>query len=143
MRQRVGPSFLQAGTWARTECHGGRPYFCHTTTKVTELKSVTQQNETKQNNVTVVLLGLPVGRDGPWTEFFTGGNVGPDRVSRRTSLFLSHNNKGHRIEKCHATKRNKTKQCHGRPAWASCWSGRTLSHKSGSISNRPQFSQRV
>ena len=25
--QRVGPSFLQAGTWARTECHGGRPYF--------------------------------------------------------------------------------------------------------------------
>ena len=23
--------FLHAGTWARTECHGGRPLFCHTT----------------------------------------------------------------------------------------------------------------
>ena len=55
---------------------------------------------------------------------------------------------------CHTTKvtelknvsRNKTKQtnqCHGRPAWASCWSGRTLSHRSGSTSNRPEFSQRV
>ena len=43
---------LQAGTWARTECHGGRPIF------------VTQRNKTK-TNVTDVLLGLPVGRDGP------------------------------------------------------------------------------
>ena len=45
---------LQAGTWARTECHGGRPLFCHTT----------KQNK-KQNNVTDVLLGLPTDRDGP------------------------------------------------------------------------------
>ena len=40
--------FLQAGTWARTECHGGRPIFV-----------------TQRNNVTDVLLGLlPGGRDG-------------------------------------------------------------------------------
>ena len=82
MRQSAWTEFLQVGTWARTECHGGRPYF------------------------------------------------------------LSHN-QCHRIEKCHAIKTKQTNQCHRRPAWASCRSGRTMSHRSGSTSNRPQFSQRV
>ena len=47
---------------------------------------------------------------------FTSGNVGPDRVSRRASLYF-------------VTQRNK---CHGRPGWvssSSCWSGRTRSHR--------------
>ena len=42
---------LQAGTWARTECHGGCPIF--------------EKRVTQQTNVTDVLLGIPVGRDGP------------------------------------------------------------------------------
>ena len=41
---------LQSGTWARTECHGGRPIFFL---------------EKTQTNVTDVLLGLPAGRHGP------------------------------------------------------------------------------
>ena len=66
----------------------------------------------------------------------TSGNVGPDRVSRRASHFYFWKKKESR------NKTNKTK-CHRRPAWASCRSGRTMSHKSGSTSNKPQFSQRV
>ena len=65
---------LQAGTWARTECHGGRPIL--------------------------------------W-------------------------------KKIESRNKNKKQKCHTRPAWASCSSGRTMSHNSGSTSNKPQFSQRV
>ena len=47
---------LQAGTWARTECHGGRPCFLSH-----------NENKTK-NNVTDVLVGLGIRRDrfGRW-----------------------------------------------------------------------------
>ena len=58
MNEKLPDRALQSGTWARTECHGGRPIFfsfCK--------KRVTQQN--KQNNVTDVLFGLPADRDGP------------------------------------------------------------------------------
>ena len=80
-----------------------------------------------------------------WTEFFTDGNVGPDRVSRRASHFCHTTTKVTELKKVSRNKKTKkqTNQCHGRPAWASCWSGRTMSHNSGSTSNKPQFSQRV
>ena len=84
--------------------------------------------EVKFQNVLFIHEKLP----GPKV---TSGNVGPDRVSRRASHFI--------LEKTESpNKTNKTK-CHRRPAWTSCRSGRTMSHRSGSTANKPQFSQRV
>ena len=62
--------------------------------------------------------------DNGWTEFFTGGNVGPDRVSRRASLFFFVTQQNvthlfgemsrHQKQKCHAMKKQK---CH-RVGWS-------------------------